>query len=221
MARMLGPRPGRVLLVGEAEGMLARLLAAEGCEVTWVEPCAHAGRGTLDPPPGDSPSARPVGGEIFGEDEERGWLAPGDSPSARLPGDPLRLPFSDGSFDALASQFTLEHLRDPAGALREWVRVLAQGGTLALAVRNGLFRGSDQRPLPRPARTYDPGGLRALVEGSGLAVNEVTTLIPDLKLAALYRGDLSFCLALEKLPYLGRRGRLLFLRAEKRGEGEP
>lgn len=196
MQRMLGRRPGRVLLVGEAEGMLARRLAAAGWEVAWMEP----GDG-LNPD-----AAGPAGGSGV---------------PRRLSGDPLRLPFPDASFDAVASQFALDHLEDPAAALAEWSRALEEGGTLALAARNGLFRGPEQRPRPRPARVFTPEGLRALAEVAGFEVTEVSSLVPDLKLAALYRGDLSFCLKLEKVPMLRLRGRTLFLRAAKRGAGRP
>lgn len=44
------------------------------------------------------------------------------------------LPFSDGAFDAAISIVTLEHVRDPAAALREIARALRCGAPLLLVV---------------------------------------------------------------------------------------
>jgi hypothetical protein len=44
---------------------------------------------------------------------------------------------------------------------------------------------------------------------------QTVTLLPDLKLPFLYRGDLGPVARLEKVPYFSGRGRLLFLRAVK------
>jgi SAM-dependent methyltransferase len=48
------------------------------------------------------------------------------------------LPFPDGSFDAVVSQFGFMFFPDPARALREMMRVLVPGGRLALAVWGSL-----------------------------------------------------------------------------------
>jgi SAM-dependent methyltransferase len=44
------------------------------------------------------------------------------------------LPFEDGSFDAVVANFVLLHLGRPEVALREWARVLAPAGRLALSI---------------------------------------------------------------------------------------
>lgn len=44
--------------------------------------------------------------------------------------DAARLPWPDGAFDAVVADSVLEHLDDPASALREWARVLRPGGRL-------------------------------------------------------------------------------------------
>lgn len=49
-------------------------------------------------------------------------------------GDAGDLPFEDGSFDVVVSQFTLMFVPDRLAALKEMWRVLASGGRLALAV---------------------------------------------------------------------------------------
>lgn len=50
------------------------------------------------------------------------------------------LPFEDGSFDAVLSQFGLMFFDDRAAALREMLRVLRPGGRLAIAVWDALER---------------------------------------------------------------------------------
>jgi len=197
VAKLLRPaRDSRVLLVGEAEGMLAkRLSRLAGVEVTWLEPAPRGrGEGGLEELPGEN--------------------------YRRLAGDPLSLPFADGSFDALAAQFTLDYAESPGAFLREWRRVLKAGGALVLAARNGLYRGLEPRPVPAPRLTFTPRALSSLVESCGFRVEEVATLFPDLRLPALYRREQGFFLSLAKLPLLRTRGKILFLRALKpREEG--
>jgi ubiquinone/menaquinone biosynthesis C-methylase UbiE len=48
------------------------------------------------------------------------------------------LPFSDGSFDAVVSQFGLMFFSDPAQAIREMLRVLTSRGRFAVAVWDSL-----------------------------------------------------------------------------------
>ncbi len=48
------------------------------------------------------------------------------------------LPFDDGSFDAVVSQFGMMFFDDPLAALREMMRVLRTGGRLAVAVWEAL-----------------------------------------------------------------------------------
>jgi ubiquinone/menaquinone biosynthesis C-methylase UbiE len=190
--RMINPREGeKVLLIGEAEGMLAAKLAKiPEVEVTWLEP-GHADGG-------ETPAASlPANGY------------------ARLLGDPWRLPFGDSEFDAVASQFMLEQAGEPPLALREWSRVLKNGGSLTLVASNRNYRGLEPRPKPRAPHAFYPTQLRRLAEGAGLRVVGTTTLIPDLKIPALYRGDYSFSLPFEKIPYFKNRGKLLLLQAIK------
>jgi ubiquinone/menaquinone biosynthesis C-methylase UbiE len=191
--RMMGPRSGdKALLIGESEGMLAaRLADIPGVEVTWLEPSNEEPRGTHDE-----------------------W-----SPAhgySRLQGDPYRLPFPESEFDTIASQFTLDQLEQPSRAVSEWSRVLKKGGSLILVTSNRLFKGIEQSPSPKPFNTYDPAELANLTSKAGLEVAGVSTLIPDLKIPALYRGDYSFCLIFEKMPYFDKRGKLILLQAIKK-----
>lgn len=185
---------GRVLLVGETEGLLAARLAAEhGARVVWMDP-APAGLGTAGLPPGG-----------------RG--------AARLSGSCYDTPFEAGEFDAVVSQFAVDYLVEPIRALVEWRRVLRDDGTLVIVSRNALFKGPDWRPRPRATSSFTPAGLRGMLEGSGFEVLRLCTLIPDLKLPRLYRGDLSFSYRFERLPYFSDRGMLLFASAVRRPGG--
>ena len=46
----------------------------------------------------------------------------------------LEIPFEDNSFDRLISMANLEHLPDPHIALREWKRVVKDGGTISIMI---------------------------------------------------------------------------------------
>lgn len=50
------------------------------------------------------------------------------------------LPFADGSFDTVVSQFGLMFFEDRPAAIREMLRLLAPGGTLSVAVWDSLER---------------------------------------------------------------------------------
>ncbi len=56
--------------------------------------------------------------------------------NVRVCGNVNNLPFRDGSFDAVYGRWMVEHLENPAIALREFHRVLKQGGRLALFTTN-------------------------------------------------------------------------------------
>lgn len=71
------------------------------------------------------------GGRVVGLDFSREMLriAVRDQPSLDfVRGDALRLPFPDGTFDAVTIAFGLRNLADPAGGLREMLRILRRGG---------------------------------------------------------------------------------------------
>jgi demethylmenaquinone methyltransferase / 2-methoxy-6-polyprenyl-1,4-benzoquinol methylase len=54
-----------------------------------------------------------------------------------------RLPYSDGEFDALTFTYLLRYVDDPEATLRELVRVVRPGGTIAMlefAVPHGIWR---------------------------------------------------------------------------------
>jgi len=65
----------------------------------------------------------------------------------RCPVSAAEIPFDDASFDLVASNAVLEHVRDVAGAARECARILAPGG---LAIHQVDFR--DHRDFSDPRR---------------------------------------------------------------------
>lgn len=81
------------------------------------------------------------GGAVTGLDLAAGMLAIAARLSPGITwrqGSATALPFPDRSFDAVVSQFGLMFFPDPAGALREMMRVLVPGGRLAVAVWGSL-----------------------------------------------------------------------------------
>ena len=103
--------------------------------------------------------------------------------------DARRLPFADGSFDAIVSNSTLDHfatLDDMVVALRELARITRPGGTLVLTLDNlanpvvALRSVLPQTPLRRlglvpyyVGATCGPARLRALVAEAGFSVTRV------------------------------------------------
>jgi SAM-dependent methyltransferase len=97
-----------------------------------------------------------------------------------------QLPFTDGSFDAAVANFVVNHVGDPAAAIRELRRVVRPGGRIAVTIwpypappaqqlwatifdAAGVERPAD---LPRPAPDKDfprtCGGLSSLLGRAGL-----------------------------------------------------
>ena len=109
-----------------------------------------------------------AGGEVAGLDPNRGMLTVAREQSPAIAwheGTAESLPFSDGRFDAVVSQFGLMFFADRRAALGEMRRVLRPGGRLAIAVWDSLAaipafaaevalfqRIAGQRRRGRPAR---------------------------------------------------------------------
>jgi len=126
-------------------------------------------------------------------------------------GEVEQLPLGDGAVDAVACAFGLGHFPYPEAAVAECLRVLAPGGRVAFSWWDaserqriqGLFReavaevGAEAPPLvPKghsSLRFCDPGELRRLLEGAGLAEVTIaehgaTHLVADVD--ALWQGGL-------------------------------
>lgn len=115
--------------------------------------------------------------------------------------DVRRLPFADASFDAVVSNSTLDHFADPADiavALAELHRVTRRGGTVVVTLDNPRHPLVAVRSLV-PARvlaaaglrpyyvgaTLSLGGLVSAVEQAGFTVDDTTTLMHTVRVAAM------------------------------------
>jgi SAM-dependent methyltransferase len=103
----------------------------------WLTP-PRAGERLLDVGcAGGNSQAADVECMVVGLDEDPGVFVPNGSRYARVLGDAKRMPLAAGSFDYVLCHHVLEHIVDPAPALREVARVLKPGGGLSVAVPNG------------------------------------------------------------------------------------
>jgi demethylmenaquinone methyltransferase/2-methoxy-6-polyprenyl-1,4-benzoquinol methylase len=88
------------------------------------------------------------GAFAVGADLSVGMLVAGRHAGRTVPllaGDAVRLPFPDGTFDAVTISFALRNVQDTAGALRELGRVTRPGGRLVVC--------EFSRPINGPFRT--------------------------------------------------------------------
>lgn len=133
-------------------------------------------------------------GAVVGLDRNDGMLAvagrKSDTIDWRL-GRAEAMPFGDGEFDAVVSQFGLMFFEDRAGALREMWRVLKPGGRLAVAVWDSvdhapgyaamvallqdLFGDAAADALRAPYALGDAQALATLFDDAGIAGAQVGT----------------------------------------------
>jgi demethylmenaquinone methyltransferase/2-methoxy-6-polyprenyl-1,4-benzoquinol methylase len=96
------------------------------------------GERVLDLAAGTGTSSQPfadAGAEVVPCDFSLGMLAVGKKARPQLPftaGDGTRLPFADGTFDAVTISFGLRNIVDPLAGLREMRRVTRPGGRLVV-----------------------------------------------------------------------------------------
>lgn len=76
-------------------------------------------------------------GEIFAAMREQGEVPAGAEADTKQ-GDALDLPFPDGEFDRVVAAEVLEHIPEDVRAIRELVRVLRPGGSMAVTVPRWL-----------------------------------------------------------------------------------
>lgn len=128
-----------------------------------------AGARVLDAGAGEGRYAR-----YFAKQRYRGVdLAVGDAAwdyaSLDAVADLTALPFRTGAFDAALNIVTLEHLREPARALREIARTLDTGGLLLIAAPQEW----EVHQAPYDFFRYTRYGLAYLIESAGLEVLEM------------------------------------------------
>jgi len=79
------------------------------------------------------------------------------------------LPFCDGAFEAVLHIVTIEHLPDPAAALREMARVLAPGGRMLVAAPHEW----EVHQAPHDYFRFTRHGLEHLLAKAGLEIREM------------------------------------------------
>ena len=115
----LGLRPGeRVLDMGCGAGRHAFEMYRRGADVIAFDQDADELAGVR---------------ELFVAMREAGEVPEGADADVKE-GDALSLPFADGEFDRIVAAEVLEHIPADIAAIRELVRVLRPGGTIALTV---------------------------------------------------------------------------------------
>ncbi|MCB0358128.1 MAG: class I SAM-dependent methyltransferase [Bdellovibrionales bacterium] len=87
-----------------------------------------------------------------------------------LQADAAKLPFRDGSYDAVFALDVLEHLPDDAAALREWHRVLSAGGALFLTAPAYQWLWSYHDERLQHYRRYRASSLHQLLNSCGYRV---------------------------------------------------
>jgi ubiquinone/menaquinone biosynthesis C-methylase UbiE len=119
------------------------------------------------------------GSRVTGCDFSRGMLRQAQARAGALSlaqGDAQRLPFADGSFDAVVSTEAFHWFPDPEAALEGFHRVLAARGRLLIAFVNPSFEGLSRasravsRWLGEPLRWPTAAVLRRQVEAAGFEV---------------------------------------------------
>lgn len=72
-------------------------------------------------------------------------------------GSAYALPFGDAQFDALFSHALIEHLKDPARAMREFLRVLKPGGVMGVATPDwsGFLYGPPSAALSAAVKAFE------------------------------------------------------------------
>ncbi|MEU6079300.1 methyltransferase domain-containing protein [Streptomyces sp. NPDC047108] len=155
-----------VLDVGTGTGSAAAAAAGRGARVTAVDADAHM------------------------VEAARRTLPEADVRQATLP----RLPFADGTFDAVTGNFVVNHVGDPGAALAEMRRVLRPGGRLAVTIWRHpgeagaalLWRAVEEAGVGKPElprveadfpRTEE--GFAELVTGAGLRAVSCSSVVWD------------------------------------------
>ena len=115
--------------------------------------------------------------EVYGVDMSDGMLAQARARSSEVQwrkGPAEHLPFEDGVLDAVVTTSAF-HFFDQPAALREFHRVLAPGGLVAVATlspRQPLLLHRLSANRLNPAHNPSPEEMRALCEGAGFRVSD-------------------------------------------------
>ena len=149
-----GATPGRLLDVGCGAGSFLARMQELGWQVTGVEP-------------------DPAGARATREKLGQGRVVAANLGSCELQAE---------SFDAITLSHVIEHLPDPADALRTCLRLLRPGGTLVCTTPNAGGLGARSFgehwmhwDPPRHLQLYDPDTLERQIREAGFDVRRVAT----------------------------------------------
>lgn len=95
-----------------------------------------------------------------------------ESAGVGLVGSATDIPAADGSFDVVLSTSNLEHVEDPAAALREWARVLGDDGVAIVSVPM-FWHLHDE---PRDYYRFTRFGLVNLFEQAGFKIDRIESV---------------------------------------------
>jgi ubiquinone/menaquinone biosynthesis C-methylase UbiE len=112
--------------------------------------------------------------EIYGVDMSDGMLAQARAKSDRvhwLQSPAEQLPFDDGTLDAVVTTSAF-HFFDQPAALREFHRVLAPGGLVAVATLSARQQLLQLPSSWKPQHNPPPGEMRTLFEDAGFTVTD-------------------------------------------------
>jgi len=171
--------------------------------------------------------------ELVVEYGEEGALTAARRGLRTVRADGTALPVKDAAVDLVVAFDVLEHIDDDHAAAAEIARIVRPGGTLLVAVPCDMALWSAHDEAVGHVRRYDRGGLRNLVAGAGLEVEDLRSwnvlLRPVVRvrrrgstesdlseLNPIVNAGLSTAIRFERyLPVGGRKGVSLLLRARR------
>jgi GT2 family glycosyltransferase len=109
--------------------------------------------------------------------------------------DAMAVPRGDGTQDYVVVSHGIEHMADPAAALREWLRVLKPGGWLCLIVPDKRFAQHD----PTHRHNWEPTEFLAFLTEQGLSPCQFDTLQNAWSFDAVLRKPVAFRPPIPKL----------------------
>ena len=193
----------RVLEAGTGAGWMAEMLTARGFDVYPFD----------------------IGADSLKRASQRNHERDGALPFTLA--DIYRLPFSDGSFDAVTVSEVIEHLGSPLDALKELARVVRPGGWLIMSapyrerIEYTLCVHCNQRtPVNAHLHSLDEDTVNRLFDESGWELDRLTPFVnrpaerfgfsgftPFLPQWAWRFADAAFCQVLKRQSFMMARGR--------------
>lgn len=152
------PEGARLLDIGCAYGAFLQAASRAGFDVLGLDPAEDAVRYVRD---------------TLGLQARQGFFPPGEEVKG------LSGPSAAGSFSAITLWYVIEHFRDPAGALEEGRRLLADGGVLAFSTPSfsGISGRTSRAFLEKSPEdhwtVWSPRTCRGILKRRGFAVRRI------------------------------------------------